>query len=139
MLTFGWGEILLILVIVIVVVGPKDLPKLIKQFSTFAKSLKKLSREFKYSLNEIADQEEFKEINKTIMEAKNIKDDLNIKEKFKSEAKSLKETANIIEKEVKDLKNLENEINSTKKTSTLDEKDVQNKNKNKTQDEADLI
>ena len=139
MLTFGWGEILLVFVVVIVVVGPKDLPKLIKQLSTFAKSLKKLSREFKYSLNEIADQEEFKEINKTIMEAKNIKDDLNIKDKFKSEAKSLKETANIIEKEVKDLKNLENEINSTKETSTLDEKDVQNKNKNKTQDEADLI
>ena len=139
MLTFGWGEILLVLVIVIVVVGPKDLPKLIKQFSTFAKSLKKLSREFKYSLNEIADQEEFKEINKTIMEAKNIKDDLNIKEKFKSEAKSLKETANIIEKEVKDIQNLENETNSTQEKSTLDEKDIQNKNKNKTQDEADLI
>ena len=139
MLTFGCGEILLVLVVVIVVVGPKDLPKLIKQFSTFAKSLKKLSREFKYSLNEIADQEEFKEINKTIMEAKNIKDDLNIKDKFKSEAKSLKETANIIEKEVKDLQNLENETNSTKETSTLDEKDVQNKNKNKTQDEANLI
>ncbi len=139
MLTFGWGEILLVLVVVIVVVGPKDLPKLIKQFSTFAKSLKKLSREFKYSLNEIVDQEEFKEINKTIMEAKNVKDDLNIKDKFKSEVNSLKETANIIEKEVNDLKNLENETNSTKETSTLSKKDVQDKNKNKTQDEADLI
>ena len=139
MLTFGWGEILLVFVVVIVVVGPKDLPKLIKQFSTFAKSLKKLSREFKYSLNEIADQEEFKEINKTIMEAKNIKDDLNIKDKFKSEVNSLKETANIIEKEVNDLKNLENDSNTTKETSTLSKKDVQDKNKNKTQDEADLI
>ena len=139
MLTFGWGEILLVFVVVIVVVGPKDLPKLIKQFSTFAKSLKKLSREFKYSLNEIADQEEFKEINKTIKEAKNIKDEFNIKDKFKSEIKSLKETSEIIEKEVKDLKNLENEINSTKETSTLVEKDVHDKNKNKTQDEADLI
>ena len=139
MLTFGWGEILLVLVVVIVVVGPKDLPKLIKQFSTFAKSLKKLSREFKYSLNEFADQEEFKEINKTIMEAKNIKDDLNIKDKFKSEVKSLKETTNIIEKEVKDLKNIENEINSTNEKSTLVDKNVHVKNKNKTQDEADLI
>ena len=139
MLSFGWGEILLVLVVVIVVVGPKDLPKLIKQFSTFAKSLKKLSREFKYSLNEFADQEEFKEINKTIMEAKNIKDDLNIKDKFKSEVQSLKETTNIIEKEVKDLKNIENEINSTKETSTLVEQNVDDKNKNKTQDEADLI
>ena len=139
MLSFGWGEILLVLVVVIVVVGPKDLPKLIKQFSTFAKSLKKLSREFKYSLNEIADQEEFKEINKTIMEAKNIKDDLNIKDKFKSEVKSLKETTNIIEKEVNDLKNLDNELNSTKDTSTEVEQNVHDKNKNKTQDEADLI
>ena len=139
MLSFGWGEILLVLVVVIVVVGPKDLPKLIKQFSTFAKSLKKLSREFKYSLNEFADQEEFKEINKTIMEAKNIKDDLNIKDKFKSEVKSLKETTNIIEKEVKDLTNLENEINSTNETSSIVEQNVHVKNKNKTQDEADLI
>ena len=139
MFTFGWGEILLVFVVVIVVVGPKDLPKLIKQLSTFAKSLKKLSREFKYSLNEIADQEEFKEINKTIMEAKNIKDDLNIKDKFKSEVKSLKETTNIIEKEVKDLKNLENEINSTNEKSNLVEKDDQFKNKNKNQDEANLI
>ena len=139
MLSFGWGEILLVLVVVIVVVGPKDLPKLIKQFSTFAKSLKKLSREFKYSLNEFADQEEFKEINKTIIEAKNIKDDFNIKDKFKSEVKSLKETSNIIKKEVKDLTNLENEIKSTKETSTLVEQNVHDKNKNKTQDEADLI
>ena len=139
MLSFGWGEILLVLVVVIVVVGPKDLPKLIKQFSTFAKSLKKLSREFKYSLNELADQEEFKEINKTIIEAKNIKDDFNIKDKFKSEVKSLKETTDIIEKEVKDIKNLENEITSTMETPNSVEKDVDDKNKNKTQDEADLI
>ena len=139
MLSFGWGEILLVLVVVIVVVGPKDLPKLIKQFSTFAKSIKKLSREFKYSLNEFADQEEFKEINKTIIEAKNIKDDFNIKDKFKSEVKSLKDTTDIIEKEVKDLKNLENEIISTKESSTLVEQNDHDKNKNKTEDEADLI
>ena len=139
MLSFGWGEILLVFVVVIVVVGPKDLPKLIKQFSTLTKSLKKLSREFKYSLNEFADQDEFKEINKTISEAKNIKDDLNIKDKFKSEVKSLKETTKIIEKEVKDLTNLENEINLTKESPSLVEQNVHKKNKNKTQDEADLI
>ena len=108
MLSFGWGEILLVLIVVIIIIGPKDLPKLIKQLSSFTKSIKKLSREFKSSLNNIADQEEFTEINKSIMEAKNIKDDLNIKDKFKSEVKSLKETTDIIEKEVKDLNNLNN-------------------------------
>ena len=115
MITFGWGEILLVLVIVIVVIGPKDLPKLIKQLSSFTKSIKKLSREFKSSLNDIADQEEFKDINKSIMEVNDLKEDLDIK------------------------KNLENEINSIKETSTLVEKDVHDINKKKTQDEADLI
>ena len=68
MLTFGWGEILLVTVVIIVVVGPKDLPKLIKQLSSFTKSLKKLSREFKYSLNEIADHEDFKYVKSSLNE-----------------------------------------------------------------------
>ena len=60
MLTFGWGEIFLVVGIIVVVIGPKDLPKLIKQFSSFTRSIKKLSREFKNSLNDIADHEDFK-------------------------------------------------------------------------------
>jgi sec-independent protein translocase protein TatB len=139
MLTFGWGEILLVTVVIIVVVGPKDLPKLIKQLSSFTKSLKKLSREFKYSLNEIADHEDFKDVKSSLNEVNKIKDDIDIKGKFKSEIQSLKDTTTIIEKEVKNLKNIENEINPTKETSTVIEKDVHDKNKNKTQDEADLI
>jgi len=139
MLTFGWGEILLVTVVIIVVVGPKDLPKLIKQLSSFTKSLKKLSREFKYSLNEIADHEDFKDVKSSLNEVNKIKDDIDLKGKFKSEIKSFKDTTTIIEKEVKGLQNLENEINSTKETSTLVEKDVHDKNKSKTQDEADLI
>ena len=139
MLTFGWGEILLVLVIVIIVVGPKDLPKLIKQLSSFSKSIKKLSREFKSSLNEIADHEDFKDVKSSLNEVNKIKDDIDLKGKFKSELKSLKETANIIEKEVKDLKNLENEIESTKDSSTIVTNDENYKNKKKTQDEADLI
>ena len=139
MLTFGWGEILLVTVVIIVVVGPKDLPKLIKQLSSFTKSLKKLSREFKYSLNEIADHEDFKDVKSSLNEVNKIKDDIDLKGKFKSEIKSLKETSTIIEKEVKGLQNLENEINSTKEAASSAEKDAHNKKKSKTQDEADLI
>ena len=63
MLSFGWGEILLVLVVVIVVVGPKDLPKLIKQFSTYfimvfwkspkGMTLKTGNLESNYSLNHL--------------------------------------------------------------------------------------
>ena len=108
MLTFGWGEILLLVGVIIVVVGPKDLPKLIKQFSSFSKSIKKLSREFKTSLNDIADHHDFKEVKTSINEVNKIKDDLNIKDQFKDEIKSIKETTDIIDKEVKDIENINN-------------------------------
>ena len=108
MLTFGWGEILLVFIVIIVVVGPKDLPKLIKQLSSFTKSLKKLSREFKSSLNEIVDHEDFKEVKSSIKEVNKIKDDIDLKGKFKSEIDSIKETSNLIDKEVKDIKNISN-------------------------------
>ena len=139
MFTFGWSEIFLIGIIVVVVIGPKDLPKFIKQVGSLSKYIKKISTEFKSSLNEIADHEDFKDVKSSLNEVNKIKDDLDLKGKFKSEIKSIKETTNIIEKEVNDLKNLENEVNSTKEKSTLVEKDVRDKNKNKTQDEADLI
>ena len=107
MLTFGWSEILLVLIVVLIVVGPKDLPKLIKQLSSLTKSIKKLSRDFKSSLNDIANQEEFKEINKSVMEAKNIKDDLNIKKNFKEEIDALKKTNDIFEKEINSINNID--------------------------------
>ena len=106
MLTFGWGEILLVVGIIVVVIGPKDLPKLIKQFSSFTTSIKKLSREFKNSLNDIADHEDFKEVKTSINEVNKIKEDLNIEGQLKSEIQSIKDTTDIIDKEVKDIKNI---------------------------------
>ena len=49
MFTFGWSEIFLIGIIVVVVIGPKDLPKFIKQVGSFTKYIKKMSSEFKSS------------------------------------------------------------------------------------------
>ena len=106
MLTFGWGEILLVIGIIIVVIGPKDLPKLIKQFSSFTRSIKKLSREFINSLNDIADHEDFKEVKTSINEVNKIKEDLNLEGQLKNEIQSIKDTTDIIDKEVKEIKNI---------------------------------
>ena len=106
MLTFGWGEILLVVGIIVVVIGPKDLPKLIKQFSSFTRSIKKLSREFINSLNDIADHEDFKEVKTSINEVNKIKEDLNIEGQLKSEIQSIKDTTDIIDKEVREIKNI---------------------------------
>ena len=106
MLTFGWGEIFLVLIVVIIVVGPKDLPKLIKQLTAFSKSIKKLSREFKSSLNEIADHEDLKDVRSSISEVNKIKNSLNIKDNFKDEIKSLNETNDLVKNEIKNIKNI---------------------------------
>ena len=73
MFTFGWSEIFLIGIIVVVVIGPKDLPKFIKQVGSFTKYIKKMSSEFKSSINEIAEEEEIKELAKSVKEVKKIK------------------------------------------------------------------
>ena len=106
MLSFGWGEIFLVIIIVVIVVGPKELPKFLKQIGHFSKSLKKISREFKSSLNEIADQADLKEVKKTVKNINNFKDDFNVKKSFEKEIKELNDTKSLIDKELseKDIK-----------------------------------
>ena len=106
MLAFGWGEIFLVLIVLIIVVGPKDLPKLIKQLTSFSKSIKKLSREFKSSLNDIADHEDLKNVKSSISDVNKIKNDLNLKEDFKNEIKFIKETDDLVKKKIKDIKDI---------------------------------
>ena len=105
MFTFGWGEIFLVVIIVVVVIGPKDLPKFIKQIGYLSKNIKKISSEFKSSLNEIAEDSEIKEISKSIKEVKKIKDGINIKKNFENELNTVKETVKITENEISDLEN----------------------------------
>jgi sec-independent protein translocase protein TatB len=90
MFTFGWSEIFLIGIIVVVVIGPKDLPKFIKQVGSLSKYIKKVSTEFKSSLNEIADEEEIKELAKSVKEVKKIKDGINIKKILKMKLKKFR-------------------------------------------------
>ena len=53
MLSLGWSEITIIIVLVIIVVGPKEIPNLLKQLGYVSKKLKSLSRDFNTSLNNI--------------------------------------------------------------------------------------
>ncbi len=103
MFTFGWGEIFLIVIIVVVVIGPKDLPKFIKQIGLLTKNIKKISSDFKSSLNDLADEAEIKEIANSVKEVKKIKDGINIKKNFENEINTVKETVKIAENEISDI------------------------------------
>ena len=100
MFSFGWGEILLILVVVIIVVGPKDIPKFLRQIGNLSKSIKKISREFKSSLNQIVEETDLKDVKNSITEVTDLNKDLDIKSNLKNEIKTIKETISSVEEDV---------------------------------------
>ena len=103
MFSFGWGEILLILVVIIIVVGPKDIPKFLRQIGNLSKSIKKISREFKSSLNQIAEETDLKDVKNSISEVTDINKDLDIKSNLKKELKTIKETISSVEEDVSNI------------------------------------
>ena len=122
MFSFGWGEIFLIGIIVVVVIGPKDLPKFIKQIGLLVKNIRKISSDFKSSINEIAEETEIKDLAKSVKEVKKIKDGINIKKNFQKEL-------NIVEETVKDVKKNISDDESNLVEETI--KDTDNKISNK--------
>ena len=118
MFSFGWSEIALIVIVVIIVVGPKEIPNLLKQIGSFSKSLKKISRDFKNSLKELAEENDLKDVKKSISDLKNIKNDLDptvdfkkeinsIKDTVGSEINSIKDTVGSLDKEIKEINSKE--------------------------------
>jgi len=107
MFSFGWSEIALIVIVVIIIVGPKEIPNLLKQIGTFSKSLKKISREFKSSLNELAEESDLKDVKKSISDLKNIKKDLDPTVDFKNEINSIKDTVGSVDKDIKEINSKE--------------------------------
>jgi len=103
MFSFGWGEILLILVVVIIVVGPKDIPKFLRQIGNLSKSIKKISREFKSSLNQIVEETDLKDVKNSITDVTDIKKDLDIKSNLKNEINTIKETVSSVEKDISNI------------------------------------
>ena len=70
MFSLGWMEISIILIITVIVVGPKEIPTVMKFLKSITSGLGKLSREFKSTVNEISHIEEVKDIKKEILDTK---------------------------------------------------------------------
>jgi sec-independent protein translocase protein TatB len=62
----GWSELLLIAFIAIVVVGPKDLPKLMLKVGRWTRAAQRAAREFQTSLEQLAEEAEGKEITRDL-------------------------------------------------------------------------
>ena len=103
MLSFGLSEIALTAVIIIIVVGPKEIPNLLKQLGSFSKSFKKITRDFKRSLNDLTEEGDLKDIKKSLSDIKDLKDDFNIKKNLDNEINSIKDTVTFTDKEMSEI------------------------------------
>ena len=72
MFSLGWMEISIILIVCVILVGPKELPVVIKTIKSVLLNLKGLSREFTKTVEEVSEFSEIKDIKKEIIDTKDI-------------------------------------------------------------------
>ncbi|HUL04745.1 MAG TPA: Sec-independent protein translocase protein TatB [Candidatus Acidoferrum sp.] len=70
MFDIGWSEMLIIGVVALVVIGPKELPGALKTFAYWTKQARKLAREFQSGVDEMIRQAELDEAKQAVEEAR---------------------------------------------------------------------
>lgn len=132
MFDLGWQEFLIIAFVLVIVVGPKDLPKVLKTFTNFLRQVRQMASEFHRSIENMADESELKDVKKSLNQIKNSNFDSLAKEHLDptgSVGSALNEA-----KKSADLANNINSIKETLKTSsekTIDNIDTKEVNNNK--------
>ena len=71
MFDLGWTEMLVIGIVALIVIGPKDLPVLFRTIGQFVGKAKGMAREFSRAMNDAADDAGVKDISKGLKAATN--------------------------------------------------------------------
>ena len=95
MLDIGWQEFTLVGFILLIIVGPKDLPKVLKSIFRFIDKIRNYAYDFKSSVNDMNDELELSELRNDVLEIKKDNSILDAKKtvlEAESEFKNLKKT-----------------------------------------------
>ena len=71
MFDLGWTEMLVVGIVALIVIGPKDLPVLFRNVGRWVGKMRGMAREFSTAMNQAADEAGVKDIQKTIKTATN--------------------------------------------------------------------
>ena len=69
MFDIGWQELMIIALVTIVVIGPKDLPRVLRAVTLGMRKVRGMARDFQQSLDELAREAELQELRKEIEKA----------------------------------------------------------------------
>ncbi|GLQ23108.1 hypothetical protein GCM10007853_09820 [Algimonas ampicilliniresistens] len=70
--SFGFGEMVVIVLLAIIVVGPKDLPKVMRTLGQFVARLRAMGQEFRDAFDEMDADDEIKELRAEIAQMKSL-------------------------------------------------------------------
>ena len=73
MFDIGAAELLVIIVVAVIVIGPKDLPQLFRSFGKFTAKMRAMAREFSSAMEAAADEAGVKDVAKDLKEATSAK------------------------------------------------------------------
>ncbi len=68
----AWSELLIIAIVMIVVVGPKDLPKMLRAFGKATARMRTTANEFRHQFNEALKEAELEDVKTIIDEARSL-------------------------------------------------------------------
>jgi len=69
MLDIGWPELLIVALVTIIVVGPKELPRVLRTVTQMVRKIRSMASEFQSSLDDLAREAELDDLKKDIEKA----------------------------------------------------------------------
>ena len=103
MLDIGFQEFILVAFVLLIVVGPKDLPKVLKSITSSIRKLKSMASQFHSGIDDLANEAELSDLRKEVV-------NLDEKKIITQEMNKLKEFQNEEDFEINSLKKDINEI-----------------------------
>ena len=72
MFDIGWQELTLVIVVAIIVIGPRELPGTLRTIGKFVRKMKSMAREFQGQMDEMAREADLDDVRKQVSQARNL-------------------------------------------------------------------
>lgn len=99
MFDIGWTELLVIAVVAILIVGPKDLPRMLRTLGNYAGKIRRTANEFRRQFDDAIRESEFEDIRNSMRDVGDINPMRDIKNTVEDTVAPLKSTSEDIKRE----------------------------------------